>query len=143
MVYIVFSESHGFVIHWQRGQGDEVREETVPSPQAPGVFVASSTGSVRRNQHWPNKRMKASGGKIGCHWWRLPVPAALSWTFVPENMGRRITRLFASLWESLARESRIPPPPFKASKRCGTIMNGLWYGRFTPDEANASGEMGI
>lgn len=38
MVYIVFSESQGFVVHWQRGQGDEVREEAVPSPQAPEVF---------------------------------------------------------------------------------------------------------
>ena len=38
MVYIVFSEPHGFVIHWQRSQGDEVCEEPVPSPQAPEVF---------------------------------------------------------------------------------------------------------
>lgn len=39
MVYIVYdAESGGFVIHWQRGQGDEVREERVPSPQAPDVF---------------------------------------------------------------------------------------------------------
>jgi len=38
IVYIVFSEPRGFVIHWQRGQGHEVREESVPSPQAPEVF---------------------------------------------------------------------------------------------------------
>ena len=38
MVYVVYAESTGFVIHWQRGQGDEVREEPGPSPQAPQVF---------------------------------------------------------------------------------------------------------
>jgi hypothetical protein len=38
MVYLVYSEPVGFVIHWQRGQGDEVREERVSSPQAPEVF---------------------------------------------------------------------------------------------------------
>ena len=39
MVYIVYSsqEQH-FVIHWQRGQGDEVFEESVESPQAPKVI---------------------------------------------------------------------------------------------------------
>lgn len=40
MVYIVFSESRGFVIHWRHGQwDDDVREESVPSPQAPEVFA--------------------------------------------------------------------------------------------------------
>jgi hypothetical protein len=39
MVYIDYSEPRGFVIHWQRGQGDEVQEESVPSPQAPEVFA--------------------------------------------------------------------------------------------------------
>ena len=39
IVYIAFSEPRGFVIHWLRGQwDDEVREESVPSPQAPEVF---------------------------------------------------------------------------------------------------------
>lgn len=38
MVYIVFSEPLGFVIHWQRQQGYTVREEAVLSPQAPEVF---------------------------------------------------------------------------------------------------------
>ena len=28
-----------------------------------------------------NKRMKASGGNARSQWWRLPVPAALSWSF--------------------------------------------------------------
>jgi hypothetical protein len=28
-----------------------------------------------------------------------------------------------------------PPPPFKASKKTAIIMNGLWYGRITPNQA--------
>ena len=32
-----------------------------------------------------------------------------------------------------------PPPPFKASKRTGWIMNRLWYGSITPDEARKKG----
>lgn len=38
MVYVAYSEPGGFVLHWQRGQGDEGREEPVQSPQAPEVF---------------------------------------------------------------------------------------------------------
>jgi hypothetical protein len=39
MVYIVYSsEEQHFVIHWQRGQGDKVFEESVESPQAPEVI---------------------------------------------------------------------------------------------------------
>ena len=38
MVYIAYSEPGGFVIHWQRGQGDEVCKESVPAPQTPEVF---------------------------------------------------------------------------------------------------------
>src|SRR5262245_27876259 len=52
MVYIVFSEPRGFVIHWQRGQGDEVRDELVPSPQAPEVFerILSWVGAAEPRQ---------------------------------------------------------------------------------------------
>ncbi len=32
---------------------------------------------------------------------------------------------------------QIAPPPFLACKRTGVIMNGLWYGNLTPDEARA------
>jgi hypothetical protein len=38
MVYIASADPTGFAIHWQRGQGDEVREELVPSPKAPEVL---------------------------------------------------------------------------------------------------------
>jgi hypothetical protein len=38
MVYIHFAEPRGFVIHWQRGQGNTVRQESVSSPQEPAVF---------------------------------------------------------------------------------------------------------
>ena len=40
-----------------------------------------------------------------------------------------------ALIERVKRESAIPPPPFKASKRTAKIMYGLWYVRLTPDEA--------
>ena len=36
---------------------------------------------------------------------------------------------------NLKREAEIPPPPFKASKRTARIMNGLWYGRLSKQEA--------
>ena len=35
------------------------------------------------------------------------------------------------------RESKIPAPPFRASKRTATIMHGLWYGRLSPDQARS------
>jgi len=38
-------------------------------------------------------------------------------------------------WKALRRESSIPLPPFKASKRTARIMYGLWYGDLTPLEA--------
>jgi hypothetical protein len=38
MVYIHYSDLHGFVVHWQRGQGNTVREEPVQCPRAPDVF---------------------------------------------------------------------------------------------------------
>lgn len=38
MVYLSYVDLAGFVIRWQREQGDEVREELVPSPKAPEVF---------------------------------------------------------------------------------------------------------
>jgi hypothetical protein len=41
----------------------------------------------------------------------------------------------SNFFAALKRESAIPPPPFKASKRCATIMNGVWYGRLSPDQA--------
>jgi hypothetical protein len=41
----------------------------------------------------------------------------------------------AKLVAALKRESAIPPPPFKASKRSATILYGVWYGRLSPDEA--------
>ncbi|HYV39297.1 MAG TPA: hypothetical protein VE988_26650 [Gemmataceae bacterium] len=58
MVYIVYSEPSGFVLHWQRGQGDEVREEPVPSPESPEVFgrilgwlgVAEQRDAEQRNE---------------------------------------------------------------------------------------------
>jgi hypothetical protein len=41
----------------------------------------------------------------------------------------------SNFFEALKRESAIPPPPFKASKKCATIMYGVWYGRLSPDQA--------
>ena len=41
----------------------------------------------------------------------------------------------SNLLAALKRESAIPPPPFKASKRCATIMYGVWYGRLSLDQA--------
>ena len=38
-------------------------------------------------------------------------------------------------FNALKRESTIPPPTFRASKRTWKIMGGLWYGRLTPEEA--------
>lgn len=42
---------------------------------------------------------------------------------------------FRTLIAELKRESGIPSPPFKASKRRATIMYGLWHGRLSPDQA--------
>ena len=53
MVYIDYvSQQHRFVIHWQRGQGDEVFQETVESPQAPDVFsrILSWIGVTEANR---------------------------------------------------------------------------------------------
>jgi hypothetical protein len=41
----------------------------------------------------------------------------------------------AGWWESLRRESRVPSPPFRASKRTAVLMYGVWYGRLTPAQA--------
>jgi hypothetical protein len=38
-------------------------------------------------------------------------------------------------WEQFRREARIPAPPFRACKRTGVIMYGVWYGRLTPQQA--------
>ena len=35
----------------------------------------------------------------------------------------------------MKRETQIPTPPFKASKKTALLMHDLWYGRITPDEA--------
>lgn len=48
--------------------------------------------------------------------------------------------MFAWLRRLLApdpNKPNIPHPPFLASKRTGAIMNGLWYGELTPEEARA------
>jgi len=36
-------------------------------------------------------------------------------------------------------DARIPRPPFRASKRTGQIMYGLWYGLLSPDQARQNG----
>jgi hypothetical protein len=41
----------------------------------------------------------------------------------------------SNFFTTLKRDSAVPPPPFKASKRCGSIMYGVWYGRLSPDYA--------
>lgn len=41
----------------------------------------------------------------------------------------------SNFFTALKRESAIPPPPFKASKKVATIMYDVWYGRLSPDEA--------
>ena len=47
--------------------------------------------------------------------------------------------LFYFGWDFGGRENSdgydVPTPRFKASKRVGTIMYGLWYGRITVDQA--------
>ena len=49
-------------------------------------------------------------------------------------MLNRIKRAAIRWYADFKRESRVPPPPFKASKRTGWLMNGVWYGRLAPDE---------
>ncbi|MGY8769671.1 MAG: hypothetical protein ACKVH8_14735 [Pirellulales bacterium] len=51
------------------------------------------------------------------------------------SMIDKIKNFFLAKWSEFFPESKIPPPPFKASKRVATIMYGLWYGRMTPDQA--------
>ena len=46
-----------------------------------------------------------------------------------------LLRWLADCWECLRREASVTAPPFRASKRTAVIMYGVWYGRFTPDEA--------
>lgn len=50
-------------------------------------------------------------------------------------MIRKLAQFVALKWREMVRESAVPPPPFKASKKTATIMYGLWYGRMTPDQA--------
>lgn len=45
-----------------------------------------------------------------------------------------VMQWFVHWFERWQRSARIPPPPFRASKRVGFIMNRVWYGRLTPDE---------
>ena len=47
----------------------------------------------------------------------------------------RLLRWLRSSWEQLRREARVPTPPFRACKRTGVIMYGVWYGRLTPQQA--------
>ena len=44
-------------------------------------------------------------------------------------------RWISGYWQQLQRELSVPSPPFRASKRTAVIMNGLWYGRLTTEEA--------
>jgi len=46
-----------------------------------------------------------------------------------------LTRWLSDYLASFRRESGIPAPPWRASKRTATIVYGVWYGRFTPDQA--------
>jgi hypothetical protein len=49
-----------------------------------------------------------------------------------------LRRMFAGLRRMSATPalgSRVPPPPFLGNRQTGTIMNGLWCGKLTPDEA--------
>jgi hypothetical protein len=34
----------------------------------------------------------------------------------------------------------MPAPPFRARKRTGVIMYGVWYGRFSPEQARKQAE---
>jgi hypothetical protein len=40
-----------------------------------------------------------------------------------------LSKFFAAI------KPEIPSPPFKASKKVGTIMYGVWHGRLSPEEA--------
>ncbi len=55
-------------------------------------------------------------------------------------MLRRFLDRLRNLGRRTVAESRIPPPPFKASKRVARIMVPLWYGRISVEEAR---EMGV
>ena len=46
-----------------------------------------------------------------------------------------MTQWLSDCWTSLRREASVPPPPWRASKRVAVILNGVWYGRLTPDQA--------
>ena len=46
-----------------------------------------------------------------------------------------LTRWLSECWANFRRKTDIPAPPWRASKRTATIMYGVWYGRFTPDQA--------
>ena len=42
-------------------------------------------------------------------------------------------------WFKSIFQSEIPAPPFKASKRTGKLMHGLWYGKITVVQAREKG----
>lgn len=46
-------------------------------------------------------------------------------------------RRLVDWWHTIRREAEVPPPPFRACKRVGDILYGVWYGRLTPDQARA------
>ena len=46
-----------------------------------------------------------------------------------------LIRWLSKQWKNLRREASVPPPPWRASKRVAVILNGVWYGRLTPDQA--------
>jgi (2Fe-2S) ferredoxin len=48
-----------------------------------------------------------------------------------------VLRWLAAWWEAIRREASVPAPPFHACKRVAVIMNGVWYGRLSPDQARA------
>ena len=51
------------------------------------------------------------------------------------NAMRSLLRSFVNGVAAIAARGRIPAPPFRACKRTGTIMYGVWYGRMTPEQA--------
>jgi hypothetical protein len=48
-----------------------------------------------------------------------------------------LLRRFEDFWGQLRREAGIPAPPFRASKKTGRIMYGVWYGRLSPERARS------
>lgn len=89
------------------------------------------------------KQATAGGQNLAA---RRPLPLDIQCTtmVVSERFvgieAMRMFRWIMEFWTQLRREAAIPAPPFRASKRTGHLMYGLWYGRLTIEQARKQAE---